>query len=82
MQTTFRLKAKDINSTLLSSLQDLFEGQEVEITIKSVTQEKEIEASTNALIQMIKDNRDSAPVISKDIDIRKLIDETHHSGPF
>ena len=82
MQTTFRLKAKDINSTLLSSLQDLFEGQEVEITIKSVTQEKEIEASTNALIQMIKDNRDSAPMISKDIDIRKLIDETHHSGPF
>jgi len=82
MQTTFRLKAKDINSTLLSSLQDLFEGQEVEITIKLVTQEKEVEASTKALIQMIKDNRNSAPVISKDVDIRKLIDETHHSGPF
>ena len=82
MQTTFRRKAKDINSTLLSSLQDLFEGQEVEITIKLVTQEKEVEASTKALIQMIKDNRNSAPVISKDVDIRKLIDETHHSDPF
>jgi hypothetical protein len=80
MQTTFRLKSKEISATFLKSLKTLFAGQEVEITVRSVepsTPEMSPEVK-NALLEMIRDNRLNAPVISPDIDIRGLIDESQY----
>jgi len=80
MQTTFRLKSKEISATFLKSLKTLFAGQEVEITVRSVepsTPEMSPEVK-NALLEMIRDKRLNAPVISLDIDIRGLIDESQY----
>jgi hypothetical protein len=80
MQTTYRLKAQEISMAFLKSLKTMFAGQEVEITVKSVhsTQKKSDSAVNNNLLQMIKDNRKAAPVISPDVDIRALIDNSHN----
>ena len=80
MQTTYRLKAKEISMTFLKSLKTLFEGKEVEIIVKAVGEKEErLPKGTNkSLLEMIKDNRQNAPVISKDADIRGLIDNTHN----
>lgn len=80
MQTRFRLKAKDISMSLLNSLKTLFEGKEIEIVVKSVEQEKECsdEDGQQKLLKMVKDNRRNAPVVPQDLDIRKMIDETHN----
>ncbi|WP_257667059.1 hypothetical protein [Parapedobacter tibetensis] len=80
MQTTYRLKAKDISMSLLKSLKTLFEGQEVEIIVKSVEQKKgNLTADAyNGLLQMVKDNRQKAPVVPQDIDIRGMIDDAHN----
>ncbi len=80
MQTTYRLKAKEISMSFLKSLKTLFEGQEVEIIVKAVGQkEKRLPKEANkGLLQMIKDNRENAPVISPDLDIRGLIDSAHN----
>lgn len=85
MQTTFRLKAKEVSMSFLNSLKALFEGEEVEITVKSVKQKKggllkeEVQAQdTNGLLKMIRDNRQNAPVIPQGFDIRGLIDDAHN----
>ena len=80
MQTTFRLKAKDISMSLLNSLKTLFEGKEIEIVVKSVEQEKggSDEDGQQKLLKMVKDNRRNAPVVPQDLDIRKMIDEAHN----
>ena len=80
MQTTFRLKAKDISMSLLNSLKTLFEGKEIEIVVKSLEQEKECsdEDGQQKLLEMVKDNRRNAPVVPQDLDIRKMIDEAHN----
>jgi len=64
----------------LKSLKTLFAGQEVEITVRSVeTPAPEMSPEVkNALLEMIRDNRLNAPVISPDIDIRGLIDESQY----
>lgn len=82
MQTTYRLKAKEINMSFVKSLKSLFEGQEVEIIVKSVGHEKEYKATNayNGLLQMIKDNRENAPVISQDVNVHLLIDNAHNPG--
>lgn len=62
MQTTYRLKAKEISMAFLNSLKALFEGKEVEITVKAVEQEKEgmykketlTQDTYNMLLQMIR----------------------------
>lgn len=56
MQTTFRLKAKDISMSLLNSLKTLFEGKEIEIVVKSVEQEKggSDEDGQQKLLKMVK----------------------------
>jgi DNA-binding protein len=75
MQTTYRLKAKEISSAFIKSVKTLFAGQEVEIVVKSVG--PEINRKTE-LLEMIKRNRQNAPVIASDIDIRGLIDESQY----
>ncbi|MGZ3757409.1 MAG: hypothetical protein ACXVAY_11370 [Mucilaginibacter sp.] len=81
MQTTYRLKAQEISMAFLKTLRTLFAGQEVEITVRSVESEKKgAETDRNALFAMIKDNRNKAPIISPEIDIRGLIDETQNPG--
>jgi hypothetical protein len=80
MQTTYRLKAQEISMAFLKSLKTMFAGQEVEITVKSVdSPQKKSDSPVNSnLLQMIKDNRKAAPVISPDVDIRTLIDNSHN----
>jgi len=64
----------------LKSLKTMFAGQEVEITVKSVdSPQKKSDSPVNSnLLQMIKDNRKAAPIISPDVDIRALIDSSHN----
>jgi hypothetical protein len=78
MQTTYRLKAKEISMDFLKSLKTLFAGQEVEITVKSVKPEEQLQpiGPNQKLADMIRESRTNAPVISPDIDIRALIDES------
>jgi ribonuclease HIII len=79
MQTTYRLKSQEISMTFLKSLKTLFEGQEVEIIVKSVGPEDSNTTKTQAeLLQMIQENSNNAPVIAPDINIRDLIDESQH----
>lgn len=80
MQMTYRFKAKEIGMSFLKSLKALFGGQEVEIIVKSVNQKKErVPKEVNqSLLQMIKNNRKNAPVISPNVDIRGLIDNAHN----
>ncbi len=79
MQTTYRLKTKEISMTFLKSLKTMFAGQEVEITVKSVeTKGEESSKDQKKLLGMISENRQYAPVISPDIDIRGLIDEAQY----
>lgn len=82
MQTTYRLKAKDISMSFLKSLKILFKGQEVEITIKSIDKnEKRIsEEGHKELLRLIQENRRNAPIVKGDIDIRSLIDDAHNPG--
>ena len=65
--------------SFLKSLKTLFEGQEVEIIVKSVGQKEArlLKDANKGLLQMIRDNRQNAPVISPDLDIRSLIDSAH-----
>jgi len=79
MQTTYKLKAQEISEAFLKSLKTLFAGQEVEITIKSVEPGQKKEAKNQSeLLRMIQNNSINAPVISPDIDIRHLIDESQY----
>jgi CxxC motif-containing protein len=75
MQTTYRLKAQEMSITFLKSLKTLFAGQEIEITIKSV---EPVQKDREKLMEMMKENRLNAPIISPDIDIRSLIDESQY----
>ena len=76
MQTTYRLKAKEISMTFLKSLKTMFAGQEVEIVVKSVNPEEEgFHKNQKGLLKMINDNRKKAPVVAPNIDIRGLIDD-------
>jgi hypothetical protein len=83
MQTTYRLKTQEISTAFIKSLKTLFAGQEVEITVKSLDRPQKESANpvNNTLLQMIKDNRESAPVIPADVDIRALIDKSHNPIP-
>lgn len=80
METTYRLKVKDIGMSFFKSLKTLFEGQEVEIIVRSIDPKKRrpSEGTNKSLLHMIKDNRQNAPVISPYIDIRDFIDDTHN----
>jgi hypothetical protein len=81
MQTTYRLKAQEIGTTFLKSVKMLFAGQEIEIVVKSVeSEEKEHSKGENRLLEMIKENRQKAPVITHDIDIRNIIDDSQYPG--
>ena len=80
MQTIYRLKAKEISMTFLKSLKTLFEGKEVEITVKAI-EDKEVgnpKVANRNLLEMIEDNMANAPIISKDVKIRALIDDAHN----
>jgi len=79
MQTTYRLKAQEISMTFLKSLKTMFAGQEVEITIKSIEpREENIHTDNKKLLDMIRESRRNAPLISQDVDIRGLIDESQY----
>jgi hypothetical protein len=79
MQTIYRLKAQEISVTFLRSLKKLFAGQEVEITIKTIEPEKKaFPNGKKRLLEMIDENRQKAPVIAPDIDIRNLIDNPQY----
>ena len=57
----------------------LFAGQEVEITVKSVEpKEGALTQAKKRLLLMIGENRQNAPVIAPDIDIRSLIDDSQY----
>lgn len=81
MQTTYRFKAQEISMAFVKSLKTLFAGQEVEIIVKSVDNEKNTAKKDKhaELLQMINDNRLKAPVIAPDTDIRSLIDDAHNT---
>ena len=65
--------------TLLKSLKATFAGQEVEITVKTVdTKEKALSRDQKSLLEMIRENRNNAPVIALDVDIRSLIDDSQY----
>ncbi|EHQ28218.1 hypothetical protein [Mucilaginibacter paludis] len=79
MQTTYRIKAQDISMTFLKSLKTLFAGQEIEIIVKSLEPvEKDIPNRQKGMLELIKRNRENAPIISADVDMRKLIDESQY----
>jgi hypothetical protein len=78
MQTTYRLKAKEISAGFLKSVKTLFAGQEVEITIKSIPTSERLTEIQKNLLKMLEENRQNAPVISADVDIRSLIDESQY----
>lgn len=75
MQTTYRLKAQEMSIDFLRSLKTLFAGQEIEITVKSIEPAKR---DKKKLLEMMEENRLNAPIISPDIDIRALIDESQY----
>jgi len=80
MQTIYRLKAKEISMTFLKSLKTLFGGKEVEITVKPI-EDKEVgnpKVANRNLLEMIEDNMANAPTISKDVNIRALVDDAHN----
>ncbi|RYU86178.1 hypothetical protein EWM62_18405 [Mucilaginibacter terrigena] len=79
MQTTYRLKAKELSLDFLESLKSMFTGQELEITVKSVNNKTPVK-NKKKLLQMIEANSNNAPVISPDIDIRTLIDASQNPG--
>lgn len=66
----------------LRSLKTLFADQEIEITIKSVKpgESPSIAGPNNKLSEMIRESRTNAPVISPEIDIRALLDESQYPG--
>jgi hypothetical protein len=79
MQTTYRLKAKEISMTFLKSLKTMFAGQEVEIIVKSIEpEEKQLSKGQKALLEMINENRKNAPVIAQDINIQNFIKESQY----
>lgn len=80
MQTTHRLKAQEISMAFLKSLKTLFAGQEVEITIKSVKPDdrKHHAKDNHQLVQMIRESRTNAPIISPDMDIHALINKSQY----
>ncbi|TZF84052.1 hypothetical protein FW774_11455 [Pedobacter sp. BS3] len=59
----------------LKTLKTMFAGQEVEITVKSV---KPQEKTQTGLLEMIQQNRQQAPKISQETDIRRLIDDSQY----
>lgn len=77
MQTTYRLKAREISMAFLKSVKTLFAGQEVEITVKSV---KPAIKDNHQLAEMIRESRSNAPVVAPGVDIRSLIDESQYPG--
>ncbi len=57
----------------------MFAGQEVEITVRTVEpEENEMSERKRLLLDVVNENLKNAPVISADIDIRKLIDESQY----
>lgn len=77
MQTTYRLKAKELSIEFLNSLKAAFTGQEVEITVKSVSpNDTTPERDVAKLLQMFEERGKNAPIISPDIDINALINES------
>ena len=55
----------------------MFAGEEVEITIRSVVPSaKNFSKGRNSLLEMLKENRQGAPLISPDISIRGFIDDS------
>lgn len=65
--------------TFLKSLKTLFAGQEIEIIVKSIEpKDKELPDSQNSLIQMVRENRQKAPIIAPNINIQGLIDDAQY----
>ncbi len=65
--------------TFLKSLKTMFAGQEVEIIVKTVeAKEKTLSEGQKRLLKMISENRQKAPVIAPDVDIRSLIDDSQY----
>jgi len=60
-------------------LRTQFAGQEVEIIVKPVEpKEKEFSKGQKKLLEMIRENRQSAPVIALNVDIQSLIDDSQY----
>ncbi len=79
MQTTYRLKVKEISMAFIKSLKTLFADQEVEIIVKTADPLVKKSITVNsALLQMIEENREKAPLVDSNINIRDLIDNTHN----
>lgn len=79
MQTTYRLKAREISMKFLKTIKTMFAEQEIEITVKSVEPELKSKTKTQSeLLQMIQDNSSNAPVIHRNVNIRSLIDESQY----
>ncbi|TWR30503.1 hypothetical protein FPZ43_06065 [Mucilaginibacter pallidiroseus] len=81
MQTTYRLKAKELSIDFLESVKSVFTGKELEITVKSIeSNEQKTAANRNALLKMMENISKNAPVIAHDVDIRSIIDDSHAAG--
>jgi hypothetical protein len=79
MQTIYRLKAQEISMAFLKSLKTLFAGQEVEIIVKPIRPDYNNTVKGRAeILKIIQDNSNTAPIITSDINIRGLIDESQY----
>ena len=75
----YRFNAAEIDGNFLKSVETLFAGEEVEITVKTVKpKHADTSANKKILLEMIEENRRSAPVISPNVDIRALIDGSQY----
>ena len=66
----------------MKSLKALFAGKEVIITVEPVEEKKMnlYSANQDSLLKMIAENREKAPLVKSDIDIRQIIDDSQHPG--
>lgn len=80
MQTTYRLNTQELNMSFLMSLKNIFDNQEIEVSVKTL-KDLNLEKLNRkqVMLNWVKHNRDNTTIIDPNIDIRALIDQTHNS---
>ncbi len=79
MQTTYRLNTQELNMSFLMSLKNIFDNQEIEVSVKTL-KDLNLEKLNRkqVMLNWVKHNRDNTATIDPNIDIRALIDQTHN----
>ena len=79
MQTTYRLNTQELNMSFLMSLKNIFDDQEIEVSVKTLNDSNlEKLNRKQVMLNWVKQNRDNTFIIDPNIDIRALIDQTHN----